>query len=457
MAIPAQARTPAGLAANDSMSGMSDDPSASTRRHIAALADQCVMCGLCLPHCPTYAQDRQEAESPRGRIALARALADGTLDADAGLRAHLDHCLGCMACERVCPSGVRYGELLVETRALLGPAPDRPRLLLGVLKRPALLRVARAVSRGLRVPRWWPALARLPATSAWCAALQVIAGVGHARPAGDGYARPRPAAPDPEASRARPPPRAGQEATPKRVALFPGCVASVEDAAAQEAARRLLIAAGFVVDVLPAFCCGALDLHDGAADGAAHSARRVGDVWRTADADILATVTPGCLGTLRRALPGARVEHVPVLLATHADVLRFRPLAQRVALHLPCTQVNVAGDGPQLEHLLRRIPQLDVQTVPPAPGCCGAAGSHMLQFPLRAADLRRQKQAQVAALAPELLLSSNIGCRLHLGVDSTVPSAHPLVLLARQIVGESIAAEAAPTTEGSPLRTIAAS
>lgn len=445
MAIPAQARTPAGLAANDSMSGMSDDPSASTRRHVAALADQCVMCGLCLPHCPTYTQDRQEAESPRGRIALARALADGALDADAGLRTHLDHCLGCMACERVCPSGVRYGELLVETRALLGPAPWRPRLLLGVLKRPALLRVARAVSGGLRVPRWWPALARLPATSAWRAALQVIAAAGRARPCrlgGSGLARDGqlstktalPTSPLPQ---------------PGRVALFPGCVASVEDAAAQEAARRLLAAAGFVVDVLPAFCCGALDLHDGVADSATDSARRVGDVWRDAGADILATVTPGCLGTLRRALPGVRVEHVPGLLAAHADDLRFRPLARRVALHLPCTQVNVAGDGPLLEQLLRRVPQLDVQVVPAAPGCCGAAGSHMLQFPLRAAALRRQKQAQIMALAPDMLLSSNIGCRLHLGVDAALPSEHPLTLLARQIDGKSIAAEAAPTIAAS--------
>jgi glycolate oxidase iron-sulfur subunit len=241
------------------------------------------------------------------------------------------------------------------------------------------------------------------------------------------------------------------------VALFPGCVASVEDAAAQQAARQLLAAAGFAVEMLPAFCCGALDLHDGAAAGAARSARRVAETWRATGADILATITPGCLGTLRRALPGVRVEHVPTLLAARADALRFRPLAQRVALHLPCTQVNVAGDGPPLERLLRRIPQLDVQTVPPAPGCCGAAGSHMLQFPLRAADLRRQKQAQVAGLAPDLLLSSNIGCRLHLGVDAALPGEHPLTLLARQLEGKRLAAGAASATEGRPLRATASS
>jgi glycolate oxidase iron-sulfur subunit len=212
-------------------------------------------------------------------------------------------------------------------------------------------------------------------------------------------------------------------------------VASVEDAAAQVAAQRLLTAVGFAVDVLPAFCCGAMDLHDGATDGAERSALRVRDAWYAAGADILATVTPGCLGTLRRALPGVRVEHVPGLLAAHADTLRFRPLAERVALHLPCTQVNVAGDGAALTQLLRRVPGLDVQLVPAPPYCCGAAGSHMLQFPGRAAALRSEKQAQIAALRADRLLSCNIGCRLHLAAEWTgaPPSAHPLTVLAGQL------------------------
>ena len=104
-------------------------------RHVAAsriaeLADQCVQCGLCLPVCPTYALDQNEAESPRGRIAIASALARGLAEPTAELREHLDHCLGCLDCETVCPSKVQYGELLIETRAMLGPAPRRPWLLL---------------------------------------------------------------------------------------------------------------------------------------------------------------------------------------------------------------------------------------------------------------------------------------------------------------------------------------
>src|SRR5450755_4314405 len=89
------------------------------RARVAALADQCVKCGLCQPVCPTYRVGRSEAESPRGRIAFAQALANGQLAATASLTSHLDHCLACMSCERVCPSQVRYGELIVATRELL--------------------------------------------------------------------------------------------------------------------------------------------------------------------------------------------------------------------------------------------------------------------------------------------------------------------------------------------------
>ncbi|HEY6877319.1 MAG TPA: 4Fe-4S dicluster domain-containing protein, partial [Polyangiales bacterium] len=98
----------------------SGDPRAAPG--VAALADQCVMCGLCLPHCPTYRLEQTEAESPRGRIALARALAEGRLEPDAEAVAHLDHCLGCLSCQQVCPSQVRYEDLLVQTRAALAAA-----------------------------------------------------------------------------------------------------------------------------------------------------------------------------------------------------------------------------------------------------------------------------------------------------------------------------------------------
>lgn len=396
-------------------------PQPASAGRVAELADQCVQCGLCLPVCPTYTLDRSEAESPRGRIAIAAALARGQVDPTAELRAPLDHCLGCLNCETVCPAHVQYAELLVHTRNLLGPSPRRPRHLLGLLTQPRHLRTLRRVARGLGIVRWKHSLARwLPARSAWRAALLTLPDGAVAPPVRVNPSRP-----------GRP-----------LLALFPGCVASVEDTEAQQAAITLLQAAGFGITLLPAFCCGAMDLHGGAAIAAERAAWQVRQAWAASGAEQLISVTPGCLGSLRRALPGVRVVDPIELLAGQAARLHFRPLTQRVALHLPCTQTNVAGTDTALLQLLKRIPALDVSRVPRPPHCCGAAGSHLLEFPERAARLRDATLRQVATLVPQLLLSSNIGCRLHLAAgmdthDPAWPTMHPLTLLARQLQQEN--------------------
>jgi len=393
-------------------------PTGAASDRIIDLADQCVQCGLCLPVCPTYALDWNEAESPRGRIAIAAALARGQADPTAALREHLDHCLGCLNCEKVCPANVQYSELLIETRALLGPAPQRPWQLLSLIKRPVLMRALRRVGGWFALPRWKNGLAqRLSLRSPWRAALLLM-------PTATPTARVR---------------ASGKHSAQPRLALFPGCVASIDDAEAQQAAITLLQAAGFHINVLPAFCCGALDLHGGATESAAGAAQRLRQAWAASGATQLVSVTPGCLGTLRRALPGVSVVDPVELLARHTERLRFGPLAQRVALHLPCTQINVARSDGALLQLLHRVPELEVMPLPRPPYCCGAAGSHLLEFPERAARLRDDTLRQAAALAPQRLLSSNIGCRLHLaaGVDAQGlhwPQQHPLTLLAQQLV-----------------------
>lgn len=395
-----------------------EKPPHTRKQKIASLADQCVQCGLCLPTCPTYGLDGNEAESPRGRIAIAAALARGDAEPTDALRIHLDHCLGCLNCQRVCPANVKYDELLVETRALIGPSPRRPKQLLAMLKQPSLLRLAARVGGSTGLAHWKPRLAdRLPATSAWRAALETWS---------DEEQAPAQAA------------LKNQDADQPTVALFPGCVASVEDAAAERSAITLLQAAGYRVERLPTFCCGAMDLHGGDMDTADRLADRVRDSWRRSGATQLVSVTPGCLGTLRRALPDVAVSDPVTLLAERRERLVFRPLERRVAVHFPCTQINVARSESALQDLLRQVPSLDLAVVPRPPHCCGAAGSHMLEFPERAARLREGVLGQIASLAPQQLLSSNIGCRLHLaaGMDKQGehwPTMHPLTLLAQQL------------------------
>ena len=128
-----------------------DAPPADAVR-LAALADRCVQCGLCLPHCPTYGLDRIEAEGPRGRIAYMKATADGTLAPTPAGDRHLDHCLGCRRCEQACPAGVKYEELLLLARGrqLERGAKPAGHFMSGLVDSPWALAVALPLARVAR-------------------------------------------------------------------------------------------------------------------------------------------------------------------------------------------------------------------------------------------------------------------------------------------------------------------
>jgi glycolate oxidase iron-sulfur subunit len=395
-----------------------DSAPAGADPRLLALADQCVMCGLCLPHCPTYRISLDEAESPRGRIALARWIAGGRLAPDPAALAHLDQCLDCLSCQKVCPSEVRYGEIITRTRAML-PRPQ------GVVRRlltdPArLVSLARTGAR-VRADRWLPRLARwLPAR------FRTLAERIPATPAAMTIPRGR-VAPD-----------------RGRVTLFRGCVASVYDRDTHESARVLLEALGYEVVVPEGTpCCGALARHAGDVDAADREvAGACAAIAETDGAAVLVSAS-GCFGDLRDHVSragGPPVVDVHAFLARDAriDAVRFRPLAERVALHLPCTQVNVVGEIAPIRALLARVPGLTVLTVPEQPRCCGAAGSYFVEHPAIADRLRDEKLAQIEAETPDRVLTTNVGCRIHLanGLRNRAgapPVMHPLALLARQL------------------------
>lgn len=362
---------------------------------LVALADQCVQCGLCLPACPTYSLERIEAESARGRIAIARALALAPGAATPGAEAHLDQCLGCRRCEAVCPAGVQYGPIIVQARAAQRsrrPPGWRQRLIEALAARP------RRLSLLLHAYRLaWPLLpARL-------------------RPL------PRPAPP------ARLVPPGGRIA---RVALFTGCVARPYEAAVREAVARLCAPLGFDVEV-PAGqgCCGALHAHAG--DTA--TAARLGDRNQAAFAGYghVLTLASGCHEAVVTAVGGHdAVEDAASFLARQPALPPMREMRMRVALHLPCTQLTLARSGNATRALLERVPGLEVVTLDAGHGCCGAAGTHMLTDPARAGAFRAPLLAQLAASGASRLLSANIGCRLHLAGGTTLPVQHPLEFLA---------------------------
>jgi len=386
---------------------------------LLALADQCVMCGLCLPHCPTYRISLDEAESPRGRIALARWIAGGRLEPDPTALRHLDQCLSCLSCQKVCPSEVRYGEIITQTRAMLAP---RPRGVFGrLLADPARLVALARIGARTKAHRWLPRLARwLPSS------VRTLAERVPAVPAAMTLGTPH-VAPD-----------------RGRVTLFRGCVASVYDRDTHAAARVLLGALGYEV-VVPAGtpCCGALSRHAGDIEAAD---REVGEacaaIAETDGAAVLVSAS-GCFGDLRdhaSRAGGPPVVDIHAFLARDARLatLRFRPLAARAALHLPCTQVNVVGEIASIGALLARIPGLTVLNVPEQPRCCGAAGNYFIEHPAIADRLRDEKLAQIDAGTPDLVLTTNIGCRIHFANGlrtraAAPPVLHPLALLAQQL------------------------
>src|SRR5919199_3580761 len=137
--------------------------------------DTCVHCGFCLQSCPTYLTMEDENDSPRGRIVLMRTMVEGSLSVDdAAARAHLDRCLGCRACETVCPSGVPYGQLIEAARATIAEHHRPPlvaRLVLAVFARRRLLALALAGARLLRATRLPALLGRLPGSLGFAMAM----------------------------------------------------------------------------------------------------------------------------------------------------------------------------------------------------------------------------------------------------------------------------------------------
>lgn len=381
---------PEDVAVNDA----SPCPDADTPS-LQALADRCVQCGLCLPACPTYALEGMESESPRGRIALARALDDGRLAPTPATDAHLDHCLGCRRCEAVCPARVDYGAILVRTRAgqrVRHPAGVRQRGTEWLAARPRSLSALLSIYR-----RTWP---MLPAA-----------------------ARPLPRPP----ARARPSGYRMATADGPAVAVFTGCVARAYEIGLHGAMTRLLAAIGMRA-VFPdgQTCCGTLHAHAGDLGTAAALASTNRAAF--SGADTVLTLASGCHEAVAGAVDGTR--DAIAYLAERIDQLHFAPRAERVALHLPCSQRNVVGSDGALRGLLARVPALEVVVLDAGFGCCGAAGTQMLTDPARADGFRQPLLDQFAASGATRLLSANIGCRLHFGNGTALPVQHPLEMLA---------------------------
>ncbi|MDD5034020.1 MAG: (Fe-S)-binding protein [Methylococcaceae bacterium] len=383
----------------------------------------CVKCGLCLPHCPTYGKTLDENESPRGRLALIQGWAAGKLEASPRLLEHVDNCLLCRACEAACPAQVPYGRLVDDFRSATA----------GQHAKPLAARIkSAAVGFSLQNPRFQ----RLSAP-----ARGVLAKTGVLKSTGLA---------DLEAGlpevfehgewRGFHPASGKQTAC---VELFLGCTAELADAETVSAAIRLLNRLGVGVSV-PAGqgCCGAMALHSGDRQGAERMQESNRAAFGAESPDAILTLASGC-GAVLKEYPqafGTRVKDICQFLSEQVwpEEIRFEPLPGRVLVHTPCSLKNLLKAGRHVPELLRRIPQLEVKTLPDTTPCCGAAGTYMLEHAQMANALREDVLESIAAIAPNYLLTSNVGCAIHLRAGlklrgmSSVRTLHPIVLLERQ-------------------------
>ncbi|OLC06645.1 MAG: hypothetical protein AUH42_05295 [Gemmatimonadetes bacterium 13_1_40CM_70_11] len=409
----------------------------SERGGFAAL-DSCVHCGFCLQACPTFLATGDEADSPRGRIELMRALERGDLAPDdASLTMHLDRCLGCRGCEPVCPSGVGYGHGLEAARAVLTRqrgAPALARLALRALTGPDVSRLLYGLARVLRATG-------LP---------RRLAGWGRLRFAMGMLAATKPSRNAAVGTRNRATPPSSAFPVPTSALLFRGCIMDGLFSHVHDATIRTLAVNGIAVEeVRGQVCCGALHAHAGLPGEARRLAQLNVAAFGDGDAPIVVN-SAGCGAILKEyghllgdhlgdaPSPGARfaarVRDVTELLAERGPV-PGAPLDCRVAYDPPCHLLHAqrVADAPLA--VLRAIPVLQLVATPDAAQCCGSAGLFTLVQPDMSRAVLAPKLSQLREAAPQTVATGNPGCIMQLGAGlratggPATPVVHPVELL----------------------------
>jgi glycolate oxidase iron-sulfur subunit len=380
------------------------------------LISACVHCGFCLATCPTYLATRDERDSPRGRIYLIKQLLE-TGGASQQTHTHLDRCLTCRSCETTCPSGVQYGQLLDIGRDLMEQRVPRPAPRRGLRW---LLR------RGLTHPHLFATALRLG---------QVV----------------RPLLP--RALRLRVPARQAAGALPQRqrertMLLLDGCVQQAATPATNAAARRVFDRLGISLQpAARAGCCGAVNYHLAAHDDGLDDMRRNIDAWWPqidAGAEAIVSSATGCgsmlldYGRLLAHDPAyaGKARRVSELARDIGEILVREDLGRldidrsvgRVAIQTPCSLQH----GMKLPNLINDIlakAGFEIAATRDSHLCCGSAGTYSILQPAMSRRLRDDKLRGLTVDAPDLIVTGNVGCQLHLAGAAQVSVRHWIELL----------------------------
>ncbi len=413
-----------------------------------SVVQQCMHCGLCLPSCPTYDATKLERNSPRGRIALMRAIADDRLPVSKTFGEEMYFCLGCLACMTACPAGVNYAELFEHARAEVEAA--------GVLDNPRRDGIRKATLEWLFMDH-----GRLQAAGA---ALRLWQDTGLQAVVRDsGLTRLLPSRlRELEAMTPAVQPRFSEDIIPPvlpaigtrrfKVALLTGCAQDLIFSDVNRDTAEVLARNGCEVHAPPhQSCCGSLHAHNGEWELAKELARRNLSQFPPSEYDAIITNAGGC---------GSHLKHYHKLLHddprhAHAAKLwdeRIRDIhewlahvgitspsssqpPQAVTYHESCHLCHGQKVSAQPRALLRAIPNLRLVELPEASWCCGSAGIYNLTQPEMAARLLERKIDHVLSTGASVVATGNPGCLLQVmnglkqrGVPLRV--VHPVTLLA---------------------------
>ena len=392
-------------------------------RVAADIVRSCVHCGFCTATCPTYQLLGDDLDSPRGRIYLIKEVLEGVQPSER-TQVHLDRCLTCRACETTCPSGVQYGRLIDIGRRIVEEKVDRSWG--SRFKRAALKHglTGRLFGPTLRFGRWVRPL--LPHTLRRRVPVQRgdaswVGGRSHAR----------------------------------RVLLPPGCVqpslAPEIDAATARVLDALQIEA---VKPKPA-CCGAMRHHLG--DDALDEIRRTIDSWWPhveSGMEAIVMNASGCGAMVKEyayllrhdtgyAAKAARIveltRDLAELLPEHVEQLvqQVGRREERVVFHPPCTLQHAQRVRGSVEKILESLGAV-VLPVADSHLCCGSAGTYSILQAALAEQLRARKLEALQGPRPDVILSANVGCIVHLGAASEVPVRHWIEWVAARLPARSV-------------------
>jgi glycolate oxidase iron-sulfur subunit len=362
------------------------------------IIEACVHCGFCLATCPTYQLIGDELDSPRGRIYLIKSALENNQFSTSSLK-HLDRCLTCRSCETTCPSGVEYGQLLEIGREFMESKRTKLQTIYRFFVRKLLLTPLLFKSVGYFVRHSSIATKSIKPQNV--------------------------------------------EST---VLLLGGCVQPTLAPNINHSIKNILAKLNVnVIESPQRECCGALDQHLAASKDALNKVKRNIDLWSAqlnSGVTVIISSASGC-GVMVKDYPAlfektdpyyekaefvsSKTQDIAEYLASK-DLTGLRLSESNISYHEPCTLQHGQKLGGLVESILAQF-GYDKKPIKDSHICCGSAGTYSIFEAEISNQLKEKKLKNLKASNPEMIVTSNIGCLMHLQKGSSIPVKHWVELL----------------------------